>query len=223
MHDPGDELCARARAALLRIQSDRTFRDWVEIGEALVWCRSEAFRRSQSNAMTHHRARIAMGKVLEEKRLHGIHKCVRSHVLDMMEHLPAIEVWRRSPEMDDRKRAKWNYPKTILTHWKAYKDKQAIARGEAQAKKPSPARIGAPIRKAQLADLQQNNREQAKRIEQLERDLANAQDDVLAITAKLEQVQKELTAARDELSKRYAPRRNRPQAGPLPLPQTAPL
>jgi hypothetical protein len=119
--DDAAEVYERARGALRRIKSGRQWCDWLEYGEGLRAARAEALSRANTEDISANAYRLAMSDVLREQRLDedgdGFDKIVRSHVMAVMDNLPAIEQWRST--LSDTDRVRWNFPSTVLQHWRA--------------------------------------------------------------------------------------------------------
>lgn len=111
----------RGVAALKRLDSDKNWLDWLQVGEAIVECRNVAMREAETNQPFGPRYRTAFARLMQHyhfsERLKD--KSDRSKLVAIMDNLPAVEAWRSQLPADDKR--KWNHPATV---WREYQKAQ---------------------------------------------------------------------------------------------------
>lgn len=115
----------RGQAALKRLDSDRNWRDWLEVGDAIMECRRLAMQESGTNRPFGPRYKAAFSRLMQhyhftEKLKHAPD---RSNLVAIMENLPAVEAWREQLDPSDKRR--WNHPTTVWREFKAAQRKSA--------------------------------------------------------------------------------------------------
>src|SRR5947209_9081005 len=100
-----------------RLASDRTWRDWLSIGAALLVGRAAAMREAHVNRPQGRGYNTAFSTWLERYGFDAIDQGDRSRLFACMDNRPAIEAWRQTLPLN--KRLLLNHPAAVLRSWKA--------------------------------------------------------------------------------------------------------
>jgi hypothetical protein len=142
-----DLLIQSGTEALGRLTSDCTWCDWCQVGEALLVGRHAAMREANTNRPEGRPYNEAFGRWLGRYGFDKLDRGDRTRLLECMQHLSAIEVWRAT--LTTNQRLQWNHPATVLRRWKAV---HVVAKSE---KKPSPF---AETKQALADQIEENDR-----------------------------------------------------------------
>jgi hypothetical protein len=106
-----EEILARARQAANRLVSGHAWSDWVAVGRALAIGKTEAMREAHTNKPDGRLYAAAMARWLTRVGLDRVvgDRATRSHLLDLIEHLEAVEAWRRTLPLN--RRVQLNHPR----------------------------------------------------------------------------------------------------------------
>jgi hypothetical protein len=167
--DPDNVVIRRGREAFDRIASERTWNDWLAIGEALQHLRAAAMRDAFTNQPVGSAYNEAFGLRLQQHGFDRLDKGDRWRLLECMQHRDEIEAWRSTVPLN--KRLQWNHPATVLRRWKAT---QVIP---GAAKKPS---AYAQLRDDHVRMIDENTR--------LQREIASSGGDLWAATDRAEDI-----------------------------------
>jgi hypothetical protein len=115
-HVAPDEIIRRAQEAWGRLAADRTWEDWLAVGEALALGRAEAMRDAYTNEPKGKRYCGFFGAWLKNHHLDAIDGAARSRILDCLDRRAEIEAWRAKLPM--AKRLQLNHPAAVLRNWK---------------------------------------------------------------------------------------------------------
>jgi hypothetical protein len=111
-----DRIMRQGREALKMLDKDKNWTWWRTVGEALITLRHEAMDEALTNTPEGGAYNRAFGRKLREERLE-FDKGDRSRLFDVMDHLPAIEAWRATLSLTERR--KLNHPSTVWRKWQA--------------------------------------------------------------------------------------------------------
>jgi hypothetical protein len=147
----------RGRNALKRINDEKGFNGWMEVGEALDEARDEAMEKLGLTGSNKPTRRLGLGYnkefgailIREKMDTQFLDSATRNQLFKIMANRPAIEAYRAKLDKDER--GSLNHPSTILRHWKAHLTAELKAKGlptEAAAKKLAKAKINAELAKA---------------------------------------------------------------------------
>jgi len=117
MHDDRDRVSRLGTQAWLRVKREKSWHDWITIGEALQVGREWAMNQATTNKPEGKAYNMAFGEWLRKYKLDDMDKSDRSRLFDVMENLPAIEEWRVTLTLTQR--LKLNHPNSVLKNWKA--------------------------------------------------------------------------------------------------------
>jgi hypothetical protein len=132
---PGDSVndtVHRGQQAWIRLRSDNTWVDWVDVGKAHVIGRQEAMRLAHVNEPSGHRYKDHFGAWLNRFGFHDLDDGDRSRLFKVIDNLAAIEAWRAT--LTTTQRLKLNHPSTVLRKWQASATVPTATDGE---RKPS--------------------------------------------------------------------------------------
>jgi hypothetical protein len=153
-----DEIIEDGERAVERVIKGQHFEDWLVISKALHMGRVRCMREAETNHHTGKRYIKVYGRWLDEhpqfKKLDGttVNQC---H--ELYKNREAIINWRAT--LADNERMQWNYPETVLRHWKARTQTP-------KEKKPSK-------RNEQIRAIEEENSRLRKENEKLKRDSGN--------------------------------------------------
>ncbi|MCL2429912.1 MAG: hypothetical protein FWD12_11825 [Alphaproteobacteria bacterium] len=124
MRMPSDleRIVKAGQAAWKRLKSEKSWNDWMAVGEALMVGREEAMDDAgiplKSNRPPQGRVyNTAFGEWLRKNKLDDMDKGDRSRLFEVMENRGAVEEWRKT--LSPAERVKLNHPSTVLRNWKA--------------------------------------------------------------------------------------------------------
>jgi len=117
----------RGQKALKDLDKDKNWHSWLQVGEAIVECRTLAMRQAGGNAPYGRAYTAAFGYLMEHYKFveHIKDKADRQKLVAIMDNLPDIEAWRATLSKDDRRR--WNHPTTVYRQWQKAKKEEAEA------------------------------------------------------------------------------------------------
>ena len=133
-HVDDDQIVLDAQKAAERLITGAAWNDWVTLGRAARVGRTEAMREAHVNrpegrgyAVALHcwLARTGLDKVLGDNS-------TRSRLLDLIDHITDVEVWRQTLQGD--KRLELNHPRVVWQHWQRSK----VVPDPNKVQKPSP-------------------------------------------------------------------------------------
>lgn len=157
-----DRVIRLGRQALKNLDKDKNWTWWRDVGEAILIGREECKGEcglSDTNLPpgswggAYNRA---FGEWLVREKL-DFDKAARSRLLEIMDNLPAVEAWRRTLSLSERR--KFNHPDTVLRKWKA------------ATRVPAPAGDKKPTLRDSVADL-------SEEIEALKRTIADKDEHI---------------------------------------------
>jgi hypothetical protein len=180
----------------------RTLQDYLALANLLFRLSGMAMRLAGTNQRKGHVYSKALAQLLKgaPRLSYDANEKLRSALIGIAENRPAFDAWYGQLTGDQKQR--WVAPRTLWdrfitrnTHW------------ERQERKAVQGNRMRPM--AALAEYQQREHDQAERIEQLERELAAAQDEIHVLGGQVDTLRRELDEARAQLAARYRPRRQR--------------
>jgi hypothetical protein len=105
---------AEAWAQMARAQS---FTAWVAVGRALSIGKQHCLHATGARNTRDRRYCLAFSKWMKACGFTGITPSVRSHAIEVFEHLQDIETWRKN--LSDRQRRRLIHPLAVLRRWRA--------------------------------------------------------------------------------------------------------
>jgi hypothetical protein len=111
-----DRIMRQGREALKMLDKDKNWTWWRTVGEALITLRHEAMDEAMTNRIEGGAYNRAFGRKLREERLE-FDGGDRKRLFDCMDNLPAIEAWRATLSLTERR--KLNHPSTVWRKWQA--------------------------------------------------------------------------------------------------------
>jgi hypothetical protein len=128
--DEQDRIVRQGRAAWARLKKDKSWTDWLAVGEALLVGRELAMYEAGTNSPSGKGYAQEFSRWLAANKLDDMDKSDRSKLFTVMENLSAIEAWRATLTRSER--LKLNHPTTVLRNWQ-----RATVVPEAKPDKPS--------------------------------------------------------------------------------------
>jgi hypothetical protein len=130
--DELDRVSALGRAAWQRLKKDKSWSDWMAVGEALKIGRQIAMHAANTEEPQGRRYNEIFGEWLIKYRLNDMDKSDRAKLFAVMEHRREIDSWRES--LPTHERLKLNHPASVLRSWRT-----ATKVSDHQPPGPSPA------------------------------------------------------------------------------------
>ena len=116
--DERDRVARQGTQAWKRLKKEKSWTDWLKVGEALQVGREWAMNQAGTNKPEGKGYTIAFGEWLAKYKLDDMDKGDRSRLFAVMDNLPMIEEWRQTLTLTER--LKLNHPNAVLRKWKAY-------------------------------------------------------------------------------------------------------
>lgn len=112
------------RAAIKRLEKDKTRHDWMQVGDAFLEARAEALEECGLTGTNLRNHRLgggynkAFGDILKRERLESevIDSATRNNLFTIMDNKPDVEAALQL--LDPHERAKLNHPSAVLRYWK---------------------------------------------------------------------------------------------------------
>ena len=134
-HPTNDQIIAQAHEAAERLIAGHEWQDWVAVGRALRIGRSHALYEAGTNKPEGKKYAASFARWLTEHKLDQIaDKATRCRLLELMDHIDQVEIWRKT--LASNKRLSINHPITVWKHWQRSK----VVPDPNKAQKPSPVR-----------------------------------------------------------------------------------
>jgi hypothetical protein len=121
-----------AQEAWKRLSSGQTRHDWMIIGKAFQFLRTEAMYSAHVNKPEGRRYNEEFSALLKANGFDGIDKATRSRLFAVLDHKPEIESWLAT--VPANKKLHLNHPHTV---WRAYQ--RSLVKKPDGGKKPSQA------------------------------------------------------------------------------------
>jgi hypothetical protein len=112
-----DRVCRQGMQAWQRLKKEKSWGDWIKVGEAHLVGRDWAMNQAGANQPRGKAYNMAFGEWLQKYKFSDMDKGDRSRLFEVMDNLPMIEEWRRILTLTDRLRL--NHPNAVLRKWKA--------------------------------------------------------------------------------------------------------
>jgi hypothetical protein len=116
--DDRDRVCRQGTEAWKRLKREKSWSDWLKVGEAVQIGREWAMNQARTNKPEGKGYNTAFGEWLAKYKLDDMDKGDRSRLFAIMDNLPQIEEWRRTLTLTER--LKLNHPNAVLRRWKAF-------------------------------------------------------------------------------------------------------
>jgi hypothetical protein len=115
--DERDRVARQGTEAWRRLKKEKSWGDWLKVGEALQVGREWAMNQAGTNAPIGKAYNMAFGEWLTKYKLDDMDKGDRSRLFSVMDNLGLIEDWRKTLPLTER--LKLNHPNAIWRRWKA--------------------------------------------------------------------------------------------------------
>jgi hypothetical protein len=162
--DERERVCRQGTQAWQRLKKEKSWGDWLKVGEALQVGREWAMNQAGTNQPKGKGYNTAFGEWLTQYKLDDMDKGDRKRLFDVMDNLPQIEDWRQRLPLINR--LKLNHPNAVLRKW------QAFMKPEEQ---PDPNAPPKPTLRDSVANLSEENAAKNQRIAELEARLQEAE------------------------------------------------
>jgi hypothetical protein len=179
--DERERIVRQGRAAWARLKKDKSWQDWLAVGEALLVGRELAMREAGTNSPTGKGYAYAFSDWLAENKLDDMDPSDRAKLFKVMDELPGIEQWRST--LTRTERLKLNHPTTV---WRNYQKATEIP--EAKVAKPS----------------------KADTLREIDEERHDALREVDRLKARVLELEEENASLREQLSEAAGPEWNRP-------------
>lgn len=162
--DDRDRVCRQGTAAWQRLKREKSWVDWVKVGEALIVGRDWAMHQAGTNQPAGKGYNFAFGEWMQKYKLDDMDKGDRSRLFTVMDNLPQIEQWRHTLTLTERLRL--NHPNAVLRKWQKFM--------EPEDKEEKPKK---PTLRDSVADLSEDNAAKDARIAELEARVAELEEE----------------------------------------------
>jgi hypothetical protein len=120
--DESDRVCRQGTEAWKRLKKEKSWGDWIKVGEALRVGREWAMNQAGIPAGTNRKPEgkgynMAFCEWLTKYKLDDMDKGDRSRLFSVMDNLGLIEGWRKN--LPQTQRLKLNHPNAVWRKWKA--------------------------------------------------------------------------------------------------------
>jgi hypothetical protein len=114
------DIIAAAQEAARRLIGGQCYEDWKAVGLAARILRGQAMVEAGTNKPEGKRYAAAFSRKIADAKLDKIlggneHKALRSRLLDLIDHIDAVEAWRAT--LPTNRRLELNYPITVWKQW----------------------------------------------------------------------------------------------------------
>ena len=127
-------MARQARAAWQRLKKEKSWGDWIVVGEGLTMWREDAMREAGTNQPAGGRMgkgyNLAFAKRLADNKLDDMDQGDRKRLFDCMDNIGPIEEWRRT--LPQTTRLKLNHPTTVWRAWRHAMEPATAPAGEAK-------------------------------------------------------------------------------------------
>jgi hypothetical protein len=154
-----DRVSRQGTEAWKRLKKEKSWGDWLKVGEALQIGREWAMHQAGVNRPEGKGYNTAMGEWLQRYKLDDMDSGDRSRLFQVMDNLPMIEQWRGILTLTERLRL--NHPNAVLRKWKAHIEPEDKAEPK-------------PTLRDSVANLAEENERLKARIVELEEELTEA-------------------------------------------------
>ena len=113
--DESDRIVRQGTAAWRRIKKEKSWNDWMAVGDALHVGRTFAMNDAGTNAPIGKGYNLAFNQFLIDAQLDDMDPSDRAKLFTVMENRPAIEQWRATLSQTERLRL--NHPTSVLRKW----------------------------------------------------------------------------------------------------------
>jgi hypothetical protein len=135
--DERERVERQATEAWKRLKREKSWNDWLKVGEGLQSGREWALHQAMTNQPIGKAYNMAFGEWLTRRKLDDMDKGDRSRLFAVMDNLGNIEQWRQTLTFTER--LKLNHPNAVWRKWKAANEPET-------PKEPKPGLKDANIR-----------------------------------------------------------------------------
>jgi hypothetical protein len=114
--DERDRVVRQGLEAWRRLKKEKSYGDWIKVGEALRVGREWAMNQAGTNEPRGKGYNMAFGEWLTNNKFDDMDKGDRSRLFELMDNLGPIEDYRRTLSLTQR--LKLNHPNAVVRNWK---------------------------------------------------------------------------------------------------------
>jgi hypothetical protein len=162
----------QARAAWKRLKKEKSWHDWITVGEGLLLWRQEAMHEAGVNRPEGKGYNMAFGNKLVANKLDDMDKGDRARLFDCMDNLALIEEWRL--RLTSTERLKINHPSTVWRRWKQSVEPPPKENGKDEAR---------PTLRDSVTNLSEENAELKRQLEQARARIVELEEELAAARA----------------------------------------
>ena len=180
MHDERDRVSRQGTEAWRRLKREKSWGDWIKVGEALQVGRDWAMNQASTNKPEGKGYNLAFGEWLVKYKLDDMDKGDRCRLFEVIDNLPMIEQWRKTLTLNQR--LSLNHPNSVLR-----KFKRAI---EPEQKDPT-AELKPTLRDS-VANLSEENHAQELLITELKARITELEEELVGKNAYIAELSEKL-------------------------------
>ena len=184
--DDSDRIVRQATEAWERLKTDKSWTDWVAVGEGMMIGRQQAMHEAGTNQPKGKGFNMAFGKWLKDHELDDMDESDRAKLFKIMEHRGEVEQWRETLTLTQR--MSLNHPSSVYRKWKG-----ASVVGEE------------PKEKKQRRLVPQDT------VVKLEERIVQLQKQIDELTERIKELEQENTGLQDRLDKAAKPSKPTPK------------
>jgi hypothetical protein len=187
--DERDRVSRQGAEAWRRLKKEKSWVDWVKVGEALLVGRDWAMHQAGTNQPAGKGYNAAFSEWLSKYKLDDMDKGDRSRLFKVMDNLPMIEEWRRTLTLTER--LKLNHPNAVLRKWQAWIEPETPKDPAKPTLRDSVANLSEDLelhkcklkdRDAQIEELEAAREADRKLIDELKTEIARLETEIEKLT-----------------------------------------
>ena len=130
MHDERERVVRQGQEAWRRLKKEKSWQDWLKVGEALLVGREWAMHQAGVNRPEGKGYAMAFSEWLSRYKLDDMDKGDRARLFACMDNLGLIEQWRST--LTQTERLKLNHPNSVWRKWQKAVEPPAQQDGTAE-------------------------------------------------------------------------------------------
>jgi regulator of replication initiation timing len=171
-HDESERIVRQATEAWVRLKKDKSWTDWIAVGEGMMIGRQQAMHEAGTNQPKGRGFNVVFGKWLKDHKFDDMDESDRAKLFKIMESRAEVEAWRETLTLTDKMRL--NHPSSVYRKWKGASEVGDEPKENKQRRLVPQAK--AEQLQARVDELLQELEQLRERITELEQENANLHD-----------------------------------------------